>query len=129
MEPKILFVGRIAQIMDILRDELVTNYGRDVVSCATKQDVATNLANQEFDLVILGAGFDDETRDDVAAMINASHPDLEVYLVPRVGEKSPAKLVATVNEKAIEWKFHQALGAGGPGGRPPAGSGPGKPSV
>lgn len=125
MEPKILLVGRIAQIMDILRDELVTNYGRDVVSCATKQHVAANLAAQEFDLVILGAGFDDETRDDVAVMINSTHPNLDVYLVPRVGEKNPAKLVTTVNEKAIEWKFHQVLGPGRPGGPPPAGGGPG----
>ena len=120
MEPKILFVGRIAQIMQILADELNTNYGRDVVSCATKDDVATNLAEQPFDLVILGAGFDDETRDDVAAMVADSHPALEVFLVPRVGEKNPAKLVTTVNEKAIEWKFRQVLGPGGPGGPPPA---------
>lgn len=127
MEPKILLVGRIAQIMEILADELKTNYGRSVVSCASKDDVASHLADGGFDLVILGAGFDDETRDDVAAMIAESHPDLDPYLVPRVGEKNPAKLVTTVNEKAIEWKFHQVLGPGGPGGPrhhmgPPAGT-------
>lgn len=116
MEPKILFVGRIAQIMEILADELNTNYGRDVVGCATQDDVAKHLVDQPFDLVILGAGFDDETRDEVAAMIANSHPSLDVSLVPRIGEKNPAKLVTTVNEKAIEWKFHQVLGPGGPGG-------------
>lgn len=124
MEPKILFVGRIAKIMEILADELNANYGRDIVSCATKAEVEVHLLAEDFDLVILGAGFDDETRDDVAAMIADSHPGLETYLVPRVGEKNPAKLVTTVNEKAIEWKFHQALGPGGPGG--PSG-GPGRP--
>lgn len=124
MEPKILFVGRIAQIMEILAEELNSNYRRDVVSCATKVDVASNLAEQDFDLVILGAGFDDPTREDIVAMVANSHPGLEVYLVPRVGEKNPAKLITTVNEKAIEWKFRQVLGPGGPGGPGPGGPGP-----
>lgn len=115
-EPKILLVGRIPEIMEILRDELVTNYRRDVVSCASKTDVAAHLDETSFDLVILGAGFDDDTRNDIAAMVNDTHPNLGVFLVPRVGEKNPAKLVTTVNEKAIEWKFHQVLGPAGPGG-------------
>ncbi len=125
-EPKILLVGRIAEIMQILADELNSNYQRDVISCATKQAVADHLAADSFDLVILGAGFDDETRDDVATMIGASHPELDVFHVPRVGEKNPAKLVTTVNEKAIEWKFHKILGSkkpGGPGGPGIPGSG------
>ncbi|MGH1488474.1 MAG: hypothetical protein ACRBK7_03635 [Acidimicrobiales bacterium] len=112
MEPKTLIVGKIAQIMEILADELNTNYGREVTSCASKNEVAHHLAAEEFDLVILGAGFDDETRDDVAAMIAESHPGPEVFLVPRVGEKSPAKLIALVNDKTIEWKFQQVLGPG-----------------
>lgn len=120
MEPKILLVGRIAKIMEILAEELNTNCGRDVLSCASKAEVASHLKTQSFDLVILGAGFDDETRDDVAAMIADGHPELKVYLVPRVGEKNPAKLITTVNEQAIEWKFHKVLGPGGPGG--PGGS-------
>ena len=64
--------------------------------------------------VILGARLDDESRHDIAAMIADSH-GVETFLVPRVGEKNPAKLVTTVNENAIEWKFRQVLGPGDPG--------------
>ena len=110
MEPKILLVGKILPIMDILRDELINNYGRDVISSSTKEHVATTLNNEEVDLVILGAGFDDVTRNDMAAMIRETYPELNVYLVPRVGEKSPVKLIYIVNDQAVEWKFFQRLG-------------------
>lgn len=82
MEPKILFVGRIAQIMEVLADKLNTNHGRDVTSCATSDDVARHLAAQLSDLAILGAGCDDETSEDIAAMIANSRPSLEVYPSP-----------------------------------------------
>ena len=121
-EPKVLLVGKILPIMDILRDELIKNYGRDVISSSSKEHVEATIKNEEIDLVILGAGFDDETREDIAAMIKTMEPDMSVYLVPRVGEKNPAKLVNIVNDKAIEWKFYQMLG-GRPGG-PSAPNGP-----
>lgn len=120
-EPNILIVGRIAPIMAILRDELRSNYGRCVSSCASRNEVSDFLDSEAFDLVLLGAGFDDETRDHLAEMIAEMAPDVQVTKVPRVGEKSPAKLIDVVNRLAIEWKFGQLLGSGKPGG--PAGPG------
>lgn len=122
-EPNILIVGRIAPIMAILRDELRSNYGRRVSSCASRNEVSDFLGGEAFDLVLLGAGFDDETRDNLAEMIAEVAPDVQVTKVPRVGEKSPAKLIDVVNQLAIEWKFGQLLGSGKPGG-PGGESGP-----
>lgn len=110
MEPRILLVGKILPIMDILRDELVTNYGRDVVSSASKAHVAEQLASDAFDLLILGAGFTDEIRDDIEVMVKRDGSDIVIYKVPRVGEKNPAKLITIVNEQAVSWKFFKLLG-------------------
>lgn len=110
MEPKILLVGRILPIMDILRDELNQNYGRDVVSSASKAHVAEQLALGIFDLVILGAGFTDEIRDDIEEMIKRDGHDVVIYKVPRVGDKNPAKLITLTNEQAVSWKFFKLLG-------------------
>jgi len=116
MEPKILLVGKIGPIMAILRDELNNNFSRDVISASTKEEVEKIVASEAIDLVILGAGFDDATRDDVALAIASIKPDIEPFFVPRVGDKSPYKLIELTNSKAIEWKFMKVMG-GKPGGR------------
>lgn len=110
MEPTILLVGKIQPIMDILRDELNRNYGRDVISSSSKEHVEAQVKTGEIDLVILGAGFSDDVRDDMAEMIKSIAPQMTLYQVPRVGEKSPAKLIPLTNQKAVEWKFFKIMG-------------------
>jgi len=114
MEPKILLVGKIGPIMKLLQDELNDNYGRNVVGASLPDEVEKIIGSEAIDLVILGAGFDDTARDGLASRITEIDPTLDQFLVPRVGEKSPTKLVDIVNSKAIEWKFMKALG-GKPG--------------
>lgn len=118
MEPRILLVGKIGPIMDILRDELNDNCGRNVISASSAEGVEKIIGTETPDIAILGAGFDDETRDPIAARIQKQSPDTDVILVPRTGEKGPAKLVEYTNARAIEWKFKQVMGGafGGPGG-------------
>ena len=48
---------------------------------------------------------------DIAGEIHGTNPDLEAFLVPRIGDENPAEPVRAANEKAIEWKSHRVLGS------------------
>ena len=106
MEPKVLFIGRSQQVIDVLISEL-RNFGRDITGADNKEDVHDILKSYQIDLVVIGAGLTDEIRFDMKEFIIPMVPGLPVYLIERTPDSNPAKMIEFVNQKVVEFKLSQ----------------------
>ena len=109
MEPKILIIGRKQEVIDILLEEL-EHYGRHVVGTNSERIISQYIRSGRIDLVVMGAGLDDESRDRLKSQIHSINPDLAVTMIERSPEGSPHKMIAFVNEQALNFKIERALG-------------------
>lgn len=109
MEPKILIIGRRQAVLDVLTEEL-NMFGRDVRGAEDRSVITSILQNEHVNLVIIGAGLTDETREEVAAYVSQIRPDVAIYLIQRQATSSPYDMIEFTNRKAVEWKVAQKVG-------------------
>ena len=109
MEPKILIVGRNLDVMDILKSEL-SKFGRNIVSANSNELIAESLSNKDIDLIVVGAGLPDKTREEMRKKIMEIQPSVSLFMIERKKDSNPAKMIEFTNEKAVLWKIEQILG-------------------
>ncbi len=107
-EPKILIVGRNLDVMEILKDELA-KFNRKVVYANSNELIKKHLNGRDIDLIVVGAGLPDETRNAMGQFIKELQPDIALFLIERTPDSSPVKMIDFTNEKAIMWKIKKAL--------------------
>lgn len=109
MEPKILLIGRNLDVMELLKDELV-KFDRNIVYANSTELIKKNLNKGDIDLIVVGAGLPDETRDEMERFIKKSHPQISLFMIERTPDGNPAKMIGFTNEKAVMWKIGKIIG-------------------
>ncbi len=104
MEPKVLMIGRSQQVIDILLGEL-KNYGRDIIGTDNEESVYNILKSHQIDLVVIGAGLQDDVRYEMKEFIISIKPGLPVHLIERTPDSNPTKMIEFVNQKVVEFKL------------------------
>ena len=109
MEPKILLVGRNFDVMELLKDELA-KFDRNIVYANSTELIEKHLNKGDIDLVVIGAGLPDETRDEMGKYIKELQPQVPLYMIERTPDGNPAKMIDFTNEKAVLWKVEKIIG-------------------
>ncbi|MCB0438301.1 MAG: hypothetical protein KDD20_06145 [Mangrovimonas sp.] len=109
MEPKILIVGRDLNVMEILKTELEKAH-RKIVYANSKELIKQRLEETEIDLIVVGAGLPEETRQEMGVYIKELQPKAPVFMIERTSNSSPFKMIDFTNEKAVLWKIEKVLG-------------------
>ncbi len=109
MEPKILIVGRDLNVMEILKTELEKAH-RKIVYANSKELIKQRLEETEVDLIVVGAGLPEETRQEMGVYIKELQPKAPVFMIERTSNSSPFKMIDFTNEKAVLWKIEKVLG-------------------
>lgn len=85
-------------------------FGRDVRGAEEKSVITSILQNEHVNLVIIGAGLPNETREEVASYVSQIRPDVAIHLIKRQETSSPYDMIEFTNRKAVEWKVAQQIG-------------------
>ena len=109
MEPKILLIGRNLDVMKILKDELA-KFDRNVVYANSNEMITDLLKKGDLDLIVIGAGLPDETREEMKTLILELQAEIPLFLIERTADGNPAKMIGFTNEKAILWKIEKIIG-------------------
>jgi len=109
MEPKILLIGRSLDVMEILKNELA-KFDRNIVCANSTELIEKNLNNGDINLIVIGAGLPDETRDEMENFIKDLQPQVPLYMIERTPDGNPAKMIDFTNEKAVLWKVEKIIG-------------------
>lgn len=109
MEPKILIVGRLQTTLEIIAEEL-GKFGRNVIATNDKEKMSVFLKEENIDFVAIGAGLPDEQREELVAIMRSINPNIPIQIFPRTNDASPAKFLHFVNDLAVIFKIHTAMG-------------------
>lgn len=104
MEPNILLIGKNLDTLDILKDELA-KFNREIVYANSEEQITSYIANDNLDLIIVGAGLPTEIKDKFVIVIEKIAPKMELHIMQRTPGITPASMVAYTNEKAIMWRL------------------------
>lgn len=107
MEPNILLVGRNLDTLKILSDELA-KFDRNIVFANSEELIESSLKNKKVDLIIVGAGLPNESKDLMVAFIKEIAPTTPLHIMERTSGISPVSMIAYTNEKAVMWKLMNA---------------------
>jgi hypothetical protein len=95
--------------MEILKNELA-KFDRNIVCANSTELIEKNLNNGDIDLIVIGAGLPDETRDEMENFIKDLQPQVPLYMIERTPDGNPAKMIDFTNEKAVLWKVEKIIG-------------------
>jgi PleD family two-component response regulator len=109
MEPKILLIGRSLDVMEILKNEL-TKFNRNVVYANSNEMITDLLKKGDIDLIVVGAGLPDETREEMKTLIMQLQAEISLFMIERTPDGNPAKMIGFTNEKAVLWKIEKIIG-------------------
>lgn len=107
MEPRILLIGKTLPVLEKMEDSL-KSAGRSIYIANSKVLVERNLSRQKIDLVTIGAGMDDDTRNDMVDFIRSRKPDMPIHLLERKKENTVEEFLSFTTEIALEWKLKNA---------------------
>jgi hypothetical protein len=109
MEPKILLIGRNLDVMKILKDELA-QFDRNIVYANSNEMITDHLKKGDIDLIVIGAGLPDETREEMKTLILELQAGISLFMIERTPNGNPAKMIGFTNEKVILWKIEKIIG-------------------
>ncbi len=104
MEPNIPLIGRGLDSLEILRDELI-KFDRKIVIANSEEGIASQIRQEKIDLVIIGAGLQDEVIESMKTLIHNLNQDLEVHVMEKTPGINPTHMIGYTNEKAVMWKL------------------------
>ncbi len=109
MEPRILAIGRLQSTLDILVEEW-DRYGRNVISCNSKDRVKEIIETDSIDFIVIGGGLPDDERDEMVDYIAAIDASIKVHPIPRTEEaQGPYSFIPFLNNLAIMFKVRKAM--------------------
>ena len=108
MEPNILLLGRNISTLEVLKEEL-TKYERLIFIANSEELIESCLSNNNIDLITVGAGLPDDTRDAMLAFIKDTAPNMELHVMEKRPGLTPVSQIGYTNEKAIMWKMKRAM--------------------
>ena len=62
--------------------------------------IASNLKNEKIDLIIVGAGLPDESKDQMVQQVKKITPNIPVHIMEKIPGITPASMIGYTNEKA-----------------------------
>jgi len=104
MEPNILLIGRGLGTLNVLKEELV-KYQRNIFIANSDELIALNLKNEKIDLIIVGAGLPNESRDQMVSQVEIIAPNIPLHIMEKTPGLTPVSMIGYTNEKAIMWKL------------------------
>jgi len=104
MEPTILLIGRNLDTLEILKDEL-EKFDRNIIYANSEDLIASNLKNNNIDLIVVGAGLPTETIKNMLELIERIAPKKELHVMEKTPGLTPVSMIGFTNEKAIMWKL------------------------
>ncbi|MCA9688802.1 MAG: CDGSH iron-sulfur domain-containing protein [Nannocystaceae bacterium] len=84
MEPRILIIGRLQEVIDPLVDAL-RKRGREVIGTDDRVRARAILEDRAIDLVVLGGGLPEPARQELEQLVRSIRPDTPVHLKEREG--------------------------------------------
>lgn len=108
MEPTILLIGRNLSTLGILKEELV-KFDRTIFIANSEALIESNIKNEKIDLISVGAGLPDKTRDLMLDFIRKIAPDTGLHVMEKTPGMTPVSQIGYTNEKAIMWKMKRAM--------------------
>ncbi len=104
MEPNILLIGKNLDTLKILKDELV-KFKRTIFYANSEEMINYSLTNDNINLIIVGAGLPNETKNNMLRFIDKDFSNIEKHIMERTKGITPTSMIGYTNEKAVMWRL------------------------